>query len=309
MSLLQVEGLRTKYTSKGRSFYAVDGVSFEMEKGETLGLVGESGCGKSTLGKTVLRLIDPAEGHIRFNDRNIAQLSQRALLPYRRQMQMIFQDPFASLNPRQTVRTLLETPMKVHGVAPEERKRRSREILDRVSLPQRALDSYPHEFSGGQRQRIGIARTLVLQPELLICDEPVSALDLSIQAQVLNLLVELKRDLNLSYLFISHDLSVMRYFADRILVMYLGRIVESADYKTLWEAPRHPYTQALLAAVPLADPSKKRTKTEIVGEMMQMDGHGCSFRNRCPLAIAKCAAEVPQLRDVGDGHRAACHRL
>jgi peptide/nickel transport system ATP-binding protein len=309
MSLLAVDELRTKYETKGQTFYAVDGVSFGMEVGETLGLVGESGCGKSSLGKTILRLINPAQGKIIFGGKDISTLSQRELLPYRRRMQMIFQDPYSSLNPRQTVRTLLETPMKVHGIASAERKKRSREIINRVSLPQTALDSFPHEFSGGQRQRIGIARALVLRPELLICDEPVSALDLSIQAQVLNLLVELKKDLNLSYLFISHDLSVMRYFADRIMVMYLGRIVESADYKTLWETPQHPYTQALLAAIPLAEPMKKRIKNAVVDEIGKISGPGCRFRNRCPLAFDKCAIEDPVLRDIGHGHKAACHRL
>lgn len=265
MSLLQINDLKTQYKSKGRTFNAVDGVSFTVEKGETVGLVGESGCGKSSLGKTILRLINPSAGQIIFQGNDITTISQRKMLPYRRQMQMIFQDPFASLNPRQTVRALLETPMRVHGISKDEQRRRSREILDRVSMPTRALDSYPHEFSGGQRQRIGIARALVLRPELLICDEPVSALDLSIQAQVLNLLVELKRDLGLSYLFISHDLSVMRYFTDRVIVMNKGQIVESADSQSLWESPQHPYTQSLLAAVPLADPASRRIVAADVG--------------------------------------------
>lgn len=259
MSLLEINNLKTQYKSKGRTFNAVDGVSFSLEKGETVGLVGESGCGKSSLGKTILRLINPSAGQIIFQGNDITTINQRKMLPYRRQMQMIFQDPFASLNPRQTVRALLETPMRVHGISKDEQKLRSREILDRVSMPTRALESYPHEFSGGQRQRIGIARALVLRPELLICDEPVSALDLSIQAQVLNLLVELKRDLGLSYLFISHDLSVMRYFTDRVIVMNKGKIVESADSQTLWESPQHPYTKSLLASVPLADPASRRS--------------------------------------------------
>lgn len=256
MAILTVSDLRTRYVVKGHEHYAVDGVSFDMKPGETLGIVGESGCGKTTLGKTILRLVDSCEGTISLEGQDITHLSQRQLLPVRRKMQMVFQDPFASLNPRQTIRTILETPMKVHGIEASERRRRSAEMIDCVGLPQAALDRYAHEFSGGQRQRIGIARALVLRPKLLICDEPVSALDLSIQAQVLNLLVDLKRQFNLSYIFISHDLSVVRYFADRILVMYKGKVVETGDHKTLWRNPQHPYTKALLAAVPIVDMPK-----------------------------------------------------
>ena len=259
MALLSVEGVHTRYVSRGRSVAAVDGVSLQIAAGETVGLVGESGCGKSTLGKTILRLLEPSEGSIRLGGQELAGLGQRALLPFRRRMQMVFQDPFGALNPRQTIESLLDTPLKVHGVRQRaERRSRVRDIVARVGLPAEALFRYPHEFSGGQRQRIGIARALVLRPELVVCDEPVSALDLSIQAQILNLLADLKRDLGLSYLFISHDLSVVRYFADRVLVMYLGRIVESADHASLWREPRHPYTRALLAAVPQADPTRPR---------------------------------------------------
>ncbi len=308
MSLLSVDGVRTRYVTHGRTVNAVDGVSLEVELGETVGLVGESGCGKSTLGKTILRLLNPAEGSIRFRGNEIADLSQNALLPFRRRMQMVFQDPFGSLNPRQTVRTLLTTPLKVHGRGNRaERRRRVLDILSRVGLPTEAMDRYPHEFSGGQRQRIGIARALVLEPELIVCDEPVSALDLSIQAQILNLLADLKRDLDLSYLFISHDLSVVRYFADRVLVMYLGRIVESADYAVLWREPRHPYTRALLAAVPQPDPERKRGPVALRGELTAAEAGGCRFRARCPNAFDRCAAEEPALRKVAAGHFAACH--
>jgi peptide/nickel transport system ATP-binding protein len=308
MALLSVDGVRTTYMTHGRAITAVDGVSLDVELGETVGLVGESGCGKSTLGKTILRLLDPDEGSIRFRGNEISDLGQHALLPFRSRMQMVFQDPFGSLNPRQTVGMLLTTPLKVHrrgGRA--ERRRRALDIIDRVGLPAEALDRYPHEFSGGQRQRIGIARALVLEPELIICDEPVSALDLSTQAQILNLLVDLKRSLGLSYLFISHDLSVVRYFADRVLVMYLGRIVESADHAALWREPRHPYTRALLASVPRPDPELARGPVALRGELSPIEAGGCRFRARCPHSFDRCAAEDPALRRVAAGHLAACH--
>jgi peptide/nickel transport system ATP-binding protein len=282
----------------------------EIDRGETVGLVGESGCGKSTLGKTILRLLDPVEGSIRIRGHEIADLGQHALMPFRSQMQMVFQDPFGSLNPRQTVAKLLTTPLKVHGRGNRaERRRRVLDIISRVGLPAEALDRYPHEFSGGQRQRIGIARALVLEPDLIICDEPVSALDLSIQAQILNLLVDLKRDLGLSYLFISHDLSVVRYFADRVLVMYLGRIVESAGHAALWREPRHPYTRALLAAAPWPDPERPRQAVALRGELSSMESGGCRFRARCPHAFDRCAAVEPSLRAVAPGHLAACHLI
>jgi peptide/nickel transport system ATP-binding protein len=308
MSLLSVDGVRTRYITRGRVLNAVDGVSLEVAPGETVGLVGESGCGKSTLGKTILRLLDPTEGSIRIRGNEISDLGQYALLPFRRRMQMVFQDPYGSLNPRQTIGTLLTTPLKVHGLGRRaERRRRVRDIVSRVGLPVEALDRYPHEFSGGQRQRIGIARALVLEPDLVVCDEPVSALDLSIQAQILNLLVDLKRDLGLSYLFISHDLSVVRYFADRVLVMYLGRIVESAGHAALWRQPRHPYTRALLAAVPRPDPDWPRGPVALRGELSAAEAGGCRFRARCPDAVGRCSAEEPTLREVAPGHLAACH--
>ena len=305
MPLLSVEGLRTRYAS--RALPAVDGVSFDIAAGETVGLVGESGCGKSTLGKTVLRLVDPSEGSIRLDGQEVAGLGPSALAPFRRRVQMVFQDPFGSLNPRHAVGTLLETPLKVHGVRDAaERRRRVLDMLGRVGLPPAALGRYPHEFSGGQRQRIGIARALMLRPDLVVCDEPVSALDLSIQAQILNMLVDLKRDLGLAYLFISHDLSVVRYVSDRILVMYLGRIVEEADGATLWRTPRHPYTRALLAAVPRAVPGG-RAPVAIRGELGTPAEGGCRFRSRCPAAFDRCVTEDPALRPVTAGHRAACH--
>jgi peptide/nickel transport system ATP-binding protein len=301
MSLLDVQGLRTEYRSGKQTVAAVDGVDLAVGAGETVGLVGESGCGKSSLGKTVLRLIPAAAGRVMLDGTDLLPLDGRALAPYRRRMQMVFQDPSASLNPRQTVRKLLEIPMKVHGVA--DRMPRIHDLLDRVGLERAALDRLPHEFSGGQRQRIGIARALVLRPQLLVCDEPVSALDLSIQAGILNLLADLKRDFGLAYLFISHDLGVVRYMADRVLVMYLGRIVESADQASLFRGPRHPYTRALLASVPGATPGGA---APLRGELVR-PGTGCRFRTRCPMAEARCTAEDPVLRPVAEGHMAACH--
>ncbi|MCW5747500.1 MAG: ATP-binding cassette domain-containing protein [Alphaproteobacteria bacterium] len=309
MPLLSVRDLHTRYAVGRQVLRAVDGVSFDVAGGETVGLVGESGCGKSTLGKTILRLVPSAEGAIVLDGADITRLRDGALAPHRRRMQMIFQDPFGSLNPRQTIRTVLDTALRVHRLGDRgERARRMSEIVARVGLPADSLDRYPHEFSGGQRQRIGIARALVLNPALIVCDEPVSALDVSIQAQILNLLVDLKRDLGLSYLFISHDLSVVRYFADRVLVMYLGRIVESASHATLWRDPRHPYTRALLAAVPSTDPARKRGAPPIKGELNTTDlPAGCRFSGRCPMAVERCRAEEPALRPVGEGHHAACH--
>jgi peptide/nickel transport system ATP-binding protein len=308
MTLLSVENLRTSYTSHGHTLHAVDGVSLQVGEHETVGLVGESGCGKSTLGKTIARLLRPSQGAIRLNGEDISQLNDRALRPVRRIIQMVFQDPFGSLNPRQRISTILDTPLKVHGIAdPQERRRRILDITSRTSIPPEALQRYPHEFSGGQRQRIGIARALVLRPKLVVCDEPVSALDLSIQAQILNLLVDLKKDFGLAYLFISHDLSVVRYLADRVLVMYLGRIVESADHASLWRNPRHPYTRALLASIPSAVKSKSPAAM-LTGEVSQgVPERGCRFRMRCPVAVERCATDDPPLRKLPDGNAVACH--
>jgi peptide/nickel transport system ATP-binding protein len=309
MALLSVKDLHTRYAIGRQALRAVDGVSLEVERGETVGLVGESGCGKSTLGKTILRLVPSAEGSIELDGADITHLGDRAMAPHRRRMQMIFQDPFGSLNPRHTIRTLLDTALKVHRLGDgAERERHLHEIVAKVGLPADSLDRYPHEFSGGQRQRVGIARALILRPALIVCDEPVSALDVSIQAQILNLLVDLKRELGLSYLFISHDLSVVRYFADRVLVMYFGRIVESASHATLWRDPRHPYTKALFAALPSADPTHKRAAPPIKGELVTTDRvTGCRFHSRCPAATDRCRAEEPMLRPLGEGHHAACH--
>ena len=308
MPLLALTDLSTEFaTPKGR-LAAVDRVSLALEPGETLGLVGESGCGKSTLGKTILRLAEPTGGTIALDGAEATGLAGAPLRRFRRQAQMIFQDPFASLNPRHTIGEILETPLKVHGIGTKaERRAAVREILARVGLPADSLGRWPHEFSGGQRQRIGIARALILRPRLVICDEPVSALDVSIQAQILNLLVDMKRDFGLSYLFISHDLSVVRYFADRVLVMYLGRIVEEGRGADFWLRPGHPYTRALVAAVP--DPARRRHAAPIAGELPSpLDAPGgCRFHPRCPFATDLCRRDQPELRPFGPGRRVACH--
>ncbi|NEI72319.1 ATP-binding cassette domain-containing protein [Rhizobium lusitanum] len=308
MSLLSVDRLSTHYPAAAGTVRAVDDVSLEIVEGETVALVGESGCGKSTLGKSLMRLIDPTSGRVTFKGRDVAGMSGKELQAIRRHIQMIFQDPFASLNPRQTIRTILTAPLAVHGIG--DRRHRNAiaaSMVAHVGLPADSLDRYPHEFSGGQRQRIGIARALILQPELVICDEPVSALDLSIQAQILNLLVEMKTELSLSYLFISHDLSVVRYFADRVLVMYLGRIVESAPTARLWSDAKHPYTKALLAAVP--DPSRRKQAAPITGDLPSPHNppSGCRFHTRCPLASDICRTDDPAYRQMGNGHAVACH--
>jgi peptide/nickel transport system ATP-binding protein len=308
MSLLAVSDLHTHYVGPGGVLRAVDDVSLTVEDGETVGLVGESGCGKSTLGKTITRLVAPTKGSIVFRDENITRIGEKSLRPVRRRLQMIFQDPFGSLNPRQTIRDILTAPLIVHGYGNrEERAKRVDALIDKVGLPRAALSRYPHEFSGGQRQRIGIARALILDPDLVVCDEPVSALDLSIQAQILNLLSTMKQDLGLSYLFISHDLSVVRYFTDRVLVMYLGRIVESADNKTLWAKSRHPYTRALMDAVP--DPSRRRQAAPIAGDLPSPQDipTGCRFHPRCPLATDICRTVDPVLTSFGPTHQVACH--
>ncbi|GBD46817.1 ABC transporter ATP-binding protein [Methylopila sp. Yamaguchi] len=305
--LLAVRDLKTHYETADGTLRAVDGVSFELRRGETLGLVGESGCGKSTLGKTLLRLIRPTAGEVRFAGEDLATLDDGRLRKLRPRLQMVFQDPFGSLNPRHTIGEILNGPLIVHGRGTKtERRARIAWMLDKVGLPPDAGGRYPHEFSGGQRQRIGVARALILNPDLVVCDEPVSALDLSIQAQILNLLAALKRELDLSYLFISHDLSVVRYFADRVLVMYLGRIVESGPHDVLWAKPRHPYTQALIAAAP--DPSRRRQAAPIAGDLPSARAvpTGCRFHPRCPKATDLCAREEPPLRALG-GAEVACH--
>ena len=308
MTLLSVEDLHAHYGAGADLLRAVDGVSFQVAAGETVGLVGESGCGKSTLGKTLLRLLAPTAGRIVYDGQDIAALPERQLRDYRRRVQMVFQDPFGSLNPRHKIGEILHGPLAVHGVKDRrERRRRTSAVLERVGLPEESVERYPHEFSGGQRQRLGIARALILEPRLIVCDEPVSALDLSIQAQILNLLAGMKRDLGLSYVFISHDLSVVRYFADRVLIMYLGRIVESGSWQSLWARPLHPYTRALVDAVP--NPARRRQAPPPIGDLpsaRKLPG-GCRFHPRCPLATPLCAVEEPASRDLGEGRTVACH--
>ncbi|AGT07331.1 ABC transporter ATP-binding protein [Paracoccus aminophilus] len=309
MSLLSLENVSTTYRSPTGAFRAIEDVSLTIAQGETVGLVGESGCGKSTLGKTLMRLVPTSQGQIRLDDEDITHASGRALLPARRKLQMIFQDPFASLNPRHSIRRILTGPLKVHGVKGRaERERIAQEIVLEVGLPADSLDRFPHEFSGGQRQRIGIARALILQPQLIVCDEPVSALDLSIQAQIINLLVRLKREFGLSYLFISHDLSVVRYFADRVLVMYLGRIVESGPTQEVWDSPRHPYTRALIDAVPDASHSREGA-APLSGDLpgVQNLPGGCRFHPRCPFATDLCRSVEPLIQPDATGHAFACH--
>jgi len=319
--LLELCDLRTHFPVRGGVMLrargtnkAVDGVSLTVARGETLGLVGESGCGKSTLGKTVVRLLQPTSGEIRFEGRDLAPLSRRQLKPLRRELQMVFQDPAESLNSRHTVGNLVEEPMVIHGIGnAAARRTRALELLDLVGLPAAAIDRFPFEFSGGQRQRISIARAIALGPKLLVCDEPVSALDVSIQSQILNLLLDLQAELGLAYLFIAHDLAVVRHISDRIAVMYLGRIMEYADADALLAGPRHPYTQALIAAIPMPDPERRRERAVLGGDVPSPidPPPGCPFHTRCPHAEQRCVAERPELRPVsspsGPVHHVACH--
>ena len=292
---------------------AIDGVSFSLARGETLGLVGESGCGKTTTGRCILQLERPTSGEIIFEGVDLATLSDEKLRQMRRRMQVIFQDPYSSLNPRMTIGQILAEPLKVHGIVPETKARAERvqELLTQVGLLPQHARRYPHQLSGGQRQRVGIARALAMEPSLIICDEPVSALDVSIQAQIINLLEELQSRLGLTYLFIAHDLSVVRHISDRVAVMYLGKMVEVADRKTLYEAPAHPYTRALLSAVPIPDPKLEahRERTVLRGEVPSplKPPSGCVFHPRCPIAETRCSAETPALREVASGHAGACH--
>ena len=289
---------------------AVDGVSLEIRGGETLGLVGESGCGKSTLGRTVLRLIEPTAGSIRFDGRELVGLPPPELRALRRRMQIIFQDPYASLNPRMTVRQLVAEGLDIHRIGGRvERQRRVAELLDKMGLARDAAERYPHEFSGGQRQRIGIARALALAPDFIVADEPISALDVSIQAQIVNLLVELQRELGLTYLFIAHDLKIVEYISDRVAVMYVGKIVELAPTERLYNEPQHPYTEALLSAVPRPDPTIKKQRIILPGDVPSPINppSGCRFHTRCLYAKADCKTVEPQLQNIGGGHYVACH--
>ncbi|MBL5791809.1 dipeptide/oligopeptide/nickel ABC transporter ATP-binding protein [Heyndrickxia sporothermodurans] len=315
--LLKIEHLKKNLPIRGGVFgkkvgevKAVDDISFVIQKGETLGLVGESGCGKSTTGRMLLRLLEPSEGKIIFEGNDITTLSKQELRKIRGQMQMIFQDPYASLNPRHTIERILEEPLIVHGVKEKSaRKKKVRELLEIVGLNSYHANRYPHQFSGGQRQRIGIARALSLNPKLIVADEPVSALDVSIQAQVLNLLKDLQKKYDLTYLFIAHDLGVVRHISDRVGVMYLGRLVELAESEELYQNPKHPYTQALLSAVPIADVDHKKERIVLQGDVPSPANppKGCSFHTRCPLAMDKCFVERPIFKEVDKGHFAACH--
>ncbi len=288
---------------------AVDGVSFTIERGETLALVGESGCGKSTTGRLLTRLVEPTAGTVRFDNIEMSELGREELRATRRRMQLVFQDAGSSFNPRMTVGALIAEPMHLAGAPAAACKARVQELLPLVGLSAEHAERYPHEFSGGQRQRIGIARALALRPDFVVCDEPVSALDVSVQAQVINLLTRLQREFGLTYLFISHDLRVVRHVADRVAVMYLGRIVEIADKATLYKSPQHPYTKALLSAVPAHRPGAVRTRTEVVGEVASARNvpSGCRYHPRCPYAMEICKTQDPELYDLGGSHRSACH--
>jgi oligopeptide transport system ATP-binding protein len=321
--LLKIEDLKVHFPMKRRSLFggerrwvkALDGVSFELAAGETLGIVGESGCGKSTLCRAVLRLVEPTGGRTIWLGKDFSELGGEDLRLERRNMQIIFQDPLASLDPRMTVRQIIERPLLnfPNKENAEERRRQVGDLMELVGLNKAWMDRYPHEFSGGQAQRIGIARALILKPRLLVCDEPVSALDVSVQAQIINLLMKLQKQLGLSYLFISHNLSVVRHISHRVMVLYLGKVMEIAERDDFYRRPLHPYSQALISAVPLPDPKLERIKPR-----MRLQGDlpsplnppsGCPFRTRCPRATEICAAEMPPLRDFGSGHLAACHHI
>lgn len=308
--LLQVEHLSKEFQVKGRkeTLKAVQNVSFFLNKGETLGIVGESGCGKSTLGRLVLRLLEPTEGKVIFEKEDLTSLSQRELRDRRKEFQMIFQDPYASFDPRKTVKKILEEPLAAHGILAEQRPALIERMLTVTGLPMDALKRYPHEFSGGQRQRIGIARALILNPKLIIADEPVAALDVSIQAQILNLLMDLQKEFGLSMIFIAHNLATVQYISQRIIVMYLGHVVEIADADELYENPFHPYTQALISSIPMPDPGLRKEAKGIDGEIPSPINppSGCVFRTRCSYASAACAENIPVLKEKEPGHYVAC---
>jgi oligopeptide transport system ATP-binding protein len=316
-NLLEVRSLKKYFPIKKGVFSrtvgyvkAVDGVDITIREGETMGLVGESGCGKSTTGRTILRLIEPTDGEVIFKGKNVFKLNKHQMRHLRREMQIIFQDPYASLNPRMTVGDIIGEPLEIHRLAfGKKREERVLELLEVVGLRPQHIRRYPHEFSGGQRQRIGIARALAVNPKLIICDEPVSALDVSIQAQVINLMEELQEQFGLTYLFIAHDLSVVKHISDRVAVMYLGKVVELADKKELYDSPQHPYTQALLSAIPIPDPELKREKILLKGDVPSPINppRGCRFHTRCRECKDICREEVPEFKDIGNGHYVACH--
>lgn len=316
--LLEVNNLTKRFPIKGGLFgkeigavKAVNNVSFKINKGETLGLVGESGCGKTTLGRCLLRLIEPTSGEVKFNGENIIDYDEKKMREMRRKMQIIFQDPYASLNPRMTIGGILSEPMEIHNLYPgkEERQKRLYELLDQVQLPKDALNKYPHEFSGGQRQRVCIARALAVEPEFIVCDEPVSALDVSVQAQVVNLLMDLQKDLGLTYLFIAHDLKVVEYISSRVAVMYLGNMVESASASDLYGQCHHPYTKALFSAIPQPNPNVKQDRIILEGDIPSPMNPpaGCHFHPRCWLATDACKQSYPEVTEQSDTHVFRCH--
>ncbi|ETX04687.1 MAG: peptide ABC transporter substrate-binding protein [Candidatus Entotheonella gemina] len=316
-TLLEVHDLKKHFPIKGGVFsktighvYAVDGISFTLQSGETLGLVGESGCGKSTTGRTILRLIEPTEGSVKFEGQEITDLDKGNMRSLRREMQIIFQDPYASLNPRMTVGSIIGEPLEIHKIAKgSEKEDQVATLLEKVGLRSEDMRKYPHEFSGGQRQRIGIARALGLNPKLIVCDEPVSALDVSIQAQVINLLEDLQEEFGLSYLFIAHNLNVVEHISNRVAVMYLGKIVELTTDTELYANPQHPYTEALLSAVPVPDPTVEKRRIILQGDVPSPINppSGCHFHTRCPYKEKICEEEVPEFKDIGGGHWVSCH--
>lgn len=308
--LLDVQHLKKHFSTTGGMLHAVDDVSFQIERGKTLGIVGESGCGKSTIGRTILRLLEPTDGRIIFDGRDITELSRKEMRELRQQMQIIFQDPFSSLDPRMTVAQTIAEPLKLHGIVKDRREREKRvlELMATVGLAERLYDTYPHELDGGRRQRIGIARALAMKPKFIVCDEPVSALDVSIQAQILNLMKDIQEQEGLTYIFITHDLSVVNHFADDIAVMYMGRMVEKAPAEALFENPVHPYTQALLSAIPIPDIHTEMNRIVLKGEVTSPIEPRpiCRFAARCPYATDKCMSGEPELIEISADHWAAC---